>query len=156
MIHDEWVLTAAHCVIGDTGSFDELIDMEDIVGNEQFVDKTIIFDGDIGGPMNVKVGLIDQQDSWADHIVNRQIKSAHCHRDYTKYSNEALDSDICLLRLEAPVTENETGDHPLSYMHHRHLCLPQGSTPSSNCRIAGWGFTEPFGNEKVTISLAYK
>ena len=85
MIHDDWVLTAAHCVVGDPGRFDDG-EMENIVTYEQFLDKTIIFDNMVNGPMYVKVGLIDQADSTASHIQTRQIVSAHCHPDFWKYS----------------------------------------------------------------------
>jgi len=59
MIGSEWVLTAAHCIVGDPSRFDDG-EIENIITEDQFLDKTIIFDTVIGGPMMVKVGLIDQ------------------------------------------------------------------------------------------------
>ena len=60
MIHEEFVLTAAHCVIGNFYNFNEnsIQNIDDIDG---FL-NSLIYDSDVRRPMQVKIGLISQRD----------------------------------------------------------------------------------------------
>lgn len=79
LIHPNWAVTAAHCIIGDISLFYESNNnlMENISGN-MFLD-TIIGTGSI-----VKFGLRLQSENSSSYVTNRFIKSIHCHPEYYK------------------------------------------------------------------------
>lgn len=72
MIHEEFVLTAAHCVIGNFYNFNEnsIQNIDDIDG---FL-NSLIYDSDVRRPMQVKIGLISQRDPQgkkSSEVLNR-------------------------------------------------------------------------------------
>ena len=156
LIHDQWVLTAAHCVIGYPDLFYDS-GMDNITSNEMFI-NTLIWDNfrrDGGqGPAAIKFGLLDQSKSTEDHVIDRYIQSAHCHPEYYHGGSEDQYADLCLLKLAQSVTKSDVEQFRDNTDLHRHLCLPQSAQPGSEkCTVAGWGATDPSDESQSSNGL---
>jgi len=130
ILHEEWILTATHCLFTDTQRPAYLVDVDLL---------RTVFLGD-----SVMIGMTKQSEAVGqpaqNGIFRKKILSAHCHPEFEVSSNNVLLNDICLLRIEA-IGEAEFGS--FGYSSQDKVCLPESNVvPAATCHAAGWGLTD--------------